>query len=371
MPTVINRQSYPLLYCQRNPVRFVNVTGTVHADLAHLNSPVRFVRLRDKEDTLSAGEVMSAKEKIQWLSILGHAKQQDTPRKIGLQSGGRSALRFHPEYALIRIKGGGFYTQQFSFDSETPYGGSLEFYVKREIENYEKLTKYAPQKLFPYKPVGWYDYEQVFRGNKLYAGLFSIKGDTRLDEILVELTKTSYILKNGWSHKIVSICKHVDELCFTLGKIAGLRLRQLANTGIPWSRRFSSSNAHIGNMVLYDDNGATTIGVVDLDAAGGFMKSKTKMQDLIKDQYDMILKDLINPVYTSLSTDHILYNKGIVPGGYTLTGEGFIEGYRHGRTEYIKTTEILRILANSLTCRNLWIAEMREIYKKCLIDFRS
>ena len=357
---------YPRLYLPRNPVRFIEVPGTIHYVGAEklpsrYERPVRFTRLRLASDDNEPGEIMTQNESNTWITLLGTVLSPQSLLRVllegyfvGLQSGGRSALRFLPEGKLLRMKGSEYQSQLRLFD-DVPHGSSIEFYVQREIKNYNLLCERAPEELFAYTPVGWYDYQTEYRGDKIQAGLFLVKGDTRLDEILTTFAVAGYALED--SHLPMPTTKRfqqqLDEVSFAIGRIAGIRLKQLDQTGIPWSRRTGNSNAHIGNMVLYDLGGKTTIGIVDLDAAGGFMKSAKRKQHVISTQYTKILRDINEPTHISPALDSPLHNLFYPRSGYSPAAQGFVKGYHHGGSETISTPDLIETIATVRSIENI------------------
>ncbi len=363
---------YPKLYLPRNPVRFIHVPGTMQyvpgAEKIgnSFEQPARFTRLRLAHDN-GPGEIMTPEEEGDWIILLVSSFHESLPMAIGgydvgLQSGGRSALRFLPDGKLLRIKGAEYCSQLELFE-DVPHGSSIEFYVQREIKNYTLLRQCAPEELFAYTPIGWYDYGTEYRGEKVQAGLFLVKGDTRLDEILFLLAGAEGLIADaGLPDKRTSkFYRYFDEACFVLGRIAGIRLKQLDQTGIPWSRRTGNSNAHIGNMVVYDQNGETTIGIVDFDAAGGFMKSTKRKKEVISTQYAKILQDINEPVSLSSATDSSIHNQFYPRKGYSAAAQGFVEGYHQGVSETMHTSDLLEVLATARSVHNLINIERERI----------
>lgn len=368
---------YPRLYLPRNPVKFVEVSGTMHYAngaeklYSSCEKTVRFTRLHLASEYNEPGEIMTQHENSTWIALLTlvHSRQRFfidgysiDAYSVGLQSGGRSALKFLPDGRLLRIKGAEYESQLQLFD-DVPYGSSIEFYTQREIKNYQLLCKRAPKELFAYTPVGWYDYGTDYHGDNMQAGLFIIKGDTRLDEILTTFAAAEYAMVDSQLPAPVQhrFLQQLDEMSFIIGRIAGIRLKQLDQTGIPWSRRTGNSNAHIGNMVLYDQHNKTTIGIVDLDAAGGFMRSIKHKQYVIGAQYSKILMDINEPIHISPALDSPLRNQFYPRNGYSPAAQGFVEGYYHGGSETISTHDLIETIAAVRSIENIIIIERQLI----------
>lgn len=364
----INATTYPPLLTPRNPVRFRIALGKAVSisNIIKLDKPIQFYSLKEKEDYKNVGELMNSCESVVWGDLLDAVWNRQRRRadvyalpsyrvrvddgkapleaRIGLQSGGRSALWFHPSKRLVRIKGGSLSAIEGG-DEEVPTGGNIEFYVNREFNNFQKIKERSDPALLPYEPVGWFDLGQLYNGNRVWSSIFTVKGDTRLDDVLFKI---------GWGwwyckvFRINGKMKEFSELLFALGKMAGVRLRQLADTGIPWSRKKLLSNAHPGNMVLYEVGENTTLGVVDLDAAGGYLRSRSKVKDLIAFQFNFFKDEMVTPVLYSLAKDHKDYEKRFAYGPDPSPSEkGFLDGYKNGGGEFVSTKSIRNALSFS------------------------
>ena len=378
---------YPLLFLPRNPVLFVPAKGAVHVKKAiRYTKPFRFVRLRPLGDRKDKAKRCNANQQAMWYAIkdLLLGRRLDEPAialndltiileflpgrdghplakyLIGLQSGGRSALRLLPFGRLLRIKGGEHHHQLDSYDGEIPKGGSIESYVEDEIKAHAYLKKRTPEGFLPYNPVGYFDYRERFNGSRIWAGLFEVQGDTRLDEVLHTLRGVEELLRPASTRKGATrlIFEQIQELSFALGKVAGIRFRQLEQTGVPWSMKETPTNAHPGNMVVYDKGGKTTIGICDLDAAGSSIKSKSRRLELLQNELEQLLIDTDEATLISLPQDHRDNHKCYRSHDQKSTAcRGFLEGHRNGGDPYLPTADVSRIIGLARSAEYILSAE--------------
>ena len=184
------------------------------------------------------------------------------------------------------------------------------------------------------------------------ASIVEIKGDTRLDELMVvtenlmsnkmyiggkvadsdgNLTKRSVGALTNNGKKFESALKN---LYYDIGFVTG-RLKNLMDKGgQTWSTGSDQSNAHVGNIVIYNGTDKLKVGFVDFDMSsnkGDFSLSQLKA--LQQREYETIIGSAIAGAISPRQMDGLPfedYRK-------VLERKGFIEGFEKGY-ESISTT---------------------------------
>lgn len=143
--------------------------------------------------------------------------------------------------------------------------------------------------------VGYYRYPIKTKGRKLAASIVKVKGDTRLDELffILENLAIEYIDENSRltnSQKSDFLQEGVD-FYYLAGIAVGYYKRLMDKSGQTWSDNSERTNAHIGNVVLYQDGPEKLgIGLVDFDASCD-KRDKTKSE--LADQQKIEYKSLV------------------------------------------------------------------------------
>ena len=218
----------------------------------------------------------------------------------GIWSGYRSSLVYDPRSKkwfklkgvsldpinpkIRKFKGG-------SFDVE---GGLLEEYAEYEKIMSDKFNSVLENEgIEPAMKVkGIWRYLTLAKRKKLAASVMEVKGDTRLDELIFILeglaTPKFHVQKNS-KQEVTSIgslssvgadyFESLGAFYFKVGFTVG-RLKKLMDlNNQTWSSDYHRTNAHFGNVVVYNGSDTLKIGLVDFNAScdlSDFSKSKIK-----------------------------------------------------------------------------------------------
>ncbi|MGA2130034.1 MAG: hypothetical protein ABSG05_00240 [Candidatus Pacearchaeota archaeon] len=279
-----------------------------------------------------------------------------TPRFFpGLWSGYRSALVQDPETKKwYKLKG-------VSVDPENPVAqdmGDGHFRIVGGQEGFsaqfEKLMSNKFNQVLqsvgiePAMSVrGFWKYPVLVRNVRPTATITEIKGDTRLDELMIILdglaTHKFYMgrkTRDGKGNSAIEIgefTKQGEEYIKTLGKfyydigfVVG-RLKRLMDRNVQtWSSNFEQTNAHIGNIVLYNGSDKVKVGLVDFDASCDTRDySRSEIRDLQERERRNILESALHgPISPRqiqgkpfLGREHIMVQE---------TRKRFIDGFNTG-----------------------------------------
>lgn len=268
-------------------------------------------------------------------------------------SGYRSVLVSNGNGGLYRLKG-------VSFNPEKPeiinhedgdwevFGGQPLFCARYEKQMSDKFNQVLVNEgIAPVMTCkGFWHYDKKARGRKLSASVIEVQGDTRLDEMMFIIesylayrTDTFEKGKTKVNREGYNLFDRVSNLYYKLGVSAGLLKKLMDKNNQTWSADNDRSNAHMGNIVLYNDKGTIKTGFVDFDAScdtNDFSKSKIKAMQ--KKEYGTIIKS-VNAGPISL--------RQIMPGFmkekenyicFTQLREKFIKGFETGYAKEIKTS---------------------------------
>lgn len=144
-------------------------------------------------------------------------------------------------------------------------------------------------------PIGIWKYPTLCRKLRPAASVFEVKGDTRLDELVIVLESlVSQRIKGrqytcNWSMFFEDAVPLMFEVGVITGRLKGLMDRR----GMVWGHDKGNTNAHWGNVVLYRDADKLRVNLVDLDMAG--IKgdyTKQEMRKLQKEEYKDVITDM-------------------------------------------------------------------------------
>src|SRR3989338_4361713 len=205
----------------------------------------------------------------------------------GLWSGYRSALVQDPDTKkLFRLKGislnpqnpisvemsGGMYKIEGGQEKQ-----SAEFEQKMS-ERFNKVLEDAG--IEPVMRVkGMWKYPVLARRVRPAASVVEVKGDTRLDELLFIMerlalnkmyTGNTKDLENGMKRVEIGeltfhgedFHKHAKNLFHNIGYVVGRLKRLMDKSGQTWSSDYEQTNAHIGNIALYNGTDKLRVGLV-------------------------------------------------------------------------------------------------------------
>lgn len=114
---------------------------------------------------------------------------------------------------------------------------------------------------------------------------FKIRGDTRLDEAIYQLTRKSLA---GEKRELR------DDLLYHLCFWAGVAKAQLTEKGFSWGERHDDTNNHPGNFVLFSQGGILRIGLCDLSRLKQIHRfnSKREFLDFTEQELESLREDL-------------------------------------------------------------------------------
>ena len=124
------------------------------------------------------------------------------------------------------------------------------------------------------------------------ASVVKVEGDTRLDEFmdLVENYFVSRVGCNGVNRNGYELNLRIKQLYHDMGFSVGRLKKLMDKNNQTWSSDNERSNAHIGNVVLYNGTDKVKLGFVDFDASCDTNDfSKSKLKALQKIEYDSII----------------------------------------------------------------------------------
>lgn len=200
-------------------------------------------------------------------------------RNQGLWSGYRSALIRAEDCCLYKIKG-------IAFNKQSPYitvkdglirieGGQLRYAAEFEKQMSDKWNKILANEGIEQsmKCIGYWHYPARAKRRSVSASIIEVKGDTRLDELFFTI-ETYYhhrVLIGGVvQHSLLK--KEINKLYKDLGFIVGRMKKLMDKNSQTWGAGCDSTNAHIGNVILYPVDAFTAnekiaVGFVDFDAS--------------------------------------------------------------------------------------------------------
>lgn len=222
------------------------------------------------------------------------------------------------------------------------------------------------------KVKGMWKYPILARRTRPAASVIEVKGDTRLDElifILAGLASSKFYVgeRNGdkvdigmLSHSGEKFSKTLGTFCYDVGYVVGRLKRLMDKSGQTWSSDYEQSNAHVGNIVLYNGTDKLKVGLVDFDASCDTREfSRSQLKAIQKGEYEFIRKTIfsnpISPRAIQGKPSLFLQKNGFVIGFNEERGkfvEGFDAGYKSEKRSYSnevdlgKLMEIFELLKN-------------------------
>ncbi len=264
----------------------------VHPEL----SPQERVNPRDKDEdflVIGVGD---------YLPMLEHTRElRDSALLLpAIWSGYRSTLVHDGSQGLYRIKGcslNPFKPQAQELDKHEVqvFGAQIKFAAEFEKKMSDKFnTVLRNEGINPVMQCkGYWNYPKKGAGEKLAASLVKIEGDTRLDEMMF-LMENLFVArvqgKTNISSDARKLLENMAALYDDMGHLVGMQKRLMDRNMQTWSADGGRSNAHIGNIVLYNGNGTVKLGFVDFDAScdtDDFSQSKLKAMQ--KREYDTLI----------------------------------------------------------------------------------
>ncbi len=223
----------------------------------------------------------------------------------GIWSGYRSVLVSNGNGGLYRLKGVSFNPEkpkvmEYNDGTHEVWGGqplqSARFEKKmsdkfnRILEN-EGITPIMTCK-------GYWHYPTKIKRRKLACSVIQVEGDTRLDEFMFLIENYfRYRIKkreNGKKHFVnqrgAELGSAISHLYYGMGLTTGRLKKLMDKNNQTWSADSDRSNAHIGNIVLYNGTDKVRFGFVDFDASCDTNDfSKSKIKEMQKREYQTII----------------------------------------------------------------------------------
>ncbi|MCX6750508.1 MAG: hypothetical protein NTZ83_03550 [Candidatus Pacearchaeota archaeon] len=235
----------------------------------------------------------------------------------GIWSGYRSVLvRDNESDRLFRLKGVSLnpdkpLIQGLGDNEYQVFGGQPKFAAEFEKNMSDKFNKVLEKEGI--QPVmrckGYWNYHGKIDSTAYSGSVVEVEGDTRLDELMLILeqffryrisaNKTKVDENGVKSHAVNKDGKYVgdriSQLYHDIGFIVGGLKKLMDNNDQTWSADGNRSNAHIGNIVLYNGSEDVKTNFVDFDAScdrDDF--SKSKIRELQKREYNTIINSAYN-----------------------------------------------------------------------------
>lgn len=206
------------------------------------------------------------------LFVLPHGYPSENGNIPAVWSGYRSCLTQDEETGqLYKLKGmavGEKPIKQVHDDSVIVWGGQFLMCVnneKKHCDRYNVLLR--DNGIEPVmEHVGYYKLPFKVDRARLATSIMKVAGDTRLDELFYVFETISRVGLNGSAKKFEETSSFLYS---SMGEITA-RMKLLMEKGrIVWSdSEDGPSNAHIGNIVVYQDEDRLRMGLVDFDATG-------------------------------------------------------------------------------------------------------
>lgn len=277
----------------------------------------------------------------------------------GKHSGVRSGLVFN-NGTMYKLKGCVPTTEDYYGE---PYGGQVLSRVEQEIEATGELSRIlAKQGLSsPYRALGYFRYPLTFKGEPLACSIMEARGDTRLDELMFSLESFVFLcyMVDG-KPKFPRYTNELGGLFYKLGQWAGYLKRTMDDNNMPWSMSSLNggrTNAHIGNYVIFPENGELLLGVVDLDDCHFPFDN----QELRENEYHILTGNVLDPVIVSANTGLKLPDNLKPPLDYRYRFvEGFEQGYMNTDAVRIRPGEIEEALKAAKRARE----QLREEFSR-------
>jgi hypothetical protein len=313
--------------------------------------PQSFVKVFENRE--SQDDLLISNEE-DYMETRKHLKGNNISQDIlpGIWSGYRSTLIKTLDNKLFRLKGVSLnpnnpQIQDLGDNDYQVFGGQPKFSARFEKQMSDKFNKaLAKEGIIPVmKCKGYWNYPNEIKGNKYSASVVQVEGDTRLDEMMLILeqyfvsklnqkpnkNKGIYVKMNN---KGEEVSKKISYLYKDIGFITG-RLKKLMDKHYQtWSADGDRSNAHIGNIVLYNGSEDVKVGFVDFDASCDTRDfSRSKIKKMQKQEFETICRSAqSSPIsLRQIQARYLKETKGI----FSEYRESFIEGFNSGYNQRI------------------------------------
>lgn len=281
-------------------------------------------------------------------NLIRKKKLQNIP---ALWSGYRSVLVQDPKTNnLFRLKG-------VSLNPKNPQITEFEdgsFWIdggqKKQNLEYERQMSNKFNKLLlanGIKPVmqyvGMWSYPNLIKKHRPAASIYQVEGDTRLDELMFILDNLSNektvgefeidgnLIKKGIGGLTDEGCKFskaINKLYYDIGFVVGRLKNLMDKSGQTWSCESERTNAHIGNIVVYNGTNKMKVGFVDFDASCDLKDyTRSEIRDIQSREYKTIQTSIFGLISMREIKGRSCYSGGTIA---SLCRKEFLKGFESG-----------------------------------------
>ena len=269
-------------------------------------------------------------------------------------SGYRSVVVRDPETGrLFRLKGVSFNPDkpaltEFESGGWEVHGGQPLQSAKYEKQMSDKFNRVLLDN--GVEPVmtcrGLWRYPKRVKRKMIAGSVVEIQGDTRLDELshVLEILAFRKLYNTEREENGVvmftptrltsegeNFFKALQEFYYNVGFVSGRLKKLMDKAGQTWSADSDRTNAHMGNIVLYNGSDKVKVGFVDFDASCDSSEfTKSELRDMHKREYDTIMRSFIGgPISARSIGDFFNGGRFYFPEARSVLQRGFQEGYEH------------------------------------------
>ena len=278
-------------------------------------------------------------------------------------SGRRSCVTIGGDGHLYKVKGVSFGNRpayEIHSDGETfaeyVHGGQFLRNVRSEKDATSLVNGIlASEGLAPASEfVGYYRYSTKARGRRLAASIFRVEGDTRLDEMLFALARVGRLVTHDHEKlqraPFYELNEELHRFYRTAGIAVGSMLGALHRNGVTWSDNAARSNAHLGNIIVYERDGSWRFGITDFDAAGTRrdLKGPAFGRQAESEIVD-VMNHIQDPIVVSARENWYCEDEQTISGiRRTFFNDGFVDGYRNRADESSFSSPLLMSIVSSM-----------------------
>jgi hypothetical protein len=212
----------------------------------------------------------------------------------GFSSGVRGAIvQKGPTWFRIKGCGCGIDNVQLQqhLGTPEPEGGQLQEAAEGELKVLKMVNEALKASNIPnsVEPWGRFDYRDFkLFDDQCSASVYKIRGDTRADEFVLHLFEEH--LKKPEYFKDEVVGKNICTLMENMGRYTSGVVKAVYDCGITWNiAGTGGTNAHVGNLVIYEDDSPFKIrvGITDFDGQTTENIWKTRVAHKLGDEKAM------------------------------------------------------------------------------------
>lgn len=302
-------------------------------------------------------------EQEDYSEIQMHFANQGCP---GIWSGYRSALTCDPATGdLYRVKGVSLnpyrpVTVDMDDGMTRIEGGqeqySAEFEKQMSDRFGETLKSVGIEPVMTVK--GMWKYPVKARKTRPVASVVKVLGDTRFDELmhifsalathkmpLGDRNEKGSVEFGGFTSEGNKFIRATGNLYEKIGFVSGRLKRLMDKSGQTWSSECEQSNAHYGNIVLYNGTDKLKVGFVDFDASCDASElSASELEDLQKREFQTLRASVMGGgLISPRRIGGKPFSSDVVIGFDELRSafiRGFDRGYESGASSYTNELDL-------------------------------